>query len=407
MTIENPPRKKLEDLSEEEKQEYYRSIESTKDTDIKFENLSDEEQQEHLRSLADIEREKKVKEIFNKEKQEEHLYSLSTVAEIQLPGENEEDKLIDEKRHEILKINTKDSTLASMNEYPEKGNIWQKEPQQKKTWLGKLWEKAKNPMKKSVLTGAFVAGSLAGQAKEKEPIDSTGNGVRTENPINFNSARKVKEKPDDYNLIHTENNKQFFGKKIPGKSEEIGMAKPGDAKGGKEYENWIITKLKSGSASPQELVEKGYISPDKKSVYEKYYAPSIDIVYTETEQGKESDPFSAFATKGTPIYAPGANGHITAELFYPVLSSTSEKDGGMLNTSQQKVLVRFRNDFGFTGESIVLNPEELGDIFGGTNHFHSKEKLDEIHQRASLAKGNDTYELTAKDIAKGSTLEKK
>lgn len=107
------------------------------------------------------------------------------------------------------------------------------------------------------------------------------------------------------------------------------------------------------------------------------------------EKIKESDPYAAFAESGEVIYAPGAGGHAVAEICYPIRNSTSIKDAGGLDASKQSALVRFRNDFGFTGEVVLVTAEELTALIGTTNHFQNQEQLNKLKGGAvSIVKNN-------------------
>lgn len=239
-------------------------------------------------------------------------------------------------------------------------------PKQHESSFKKVW-------KKFALT-LGVAGLMAGasaKATEKNPIDS----------IDISKARLVKEKPVGYKEFKKDDKTFYYNTQ----EKTLEMAKPSQEQGGKEYEEKMIQMVKSG-ISPQELVAKKYISADKAAEYEKYYTPNQDVAYMEsTKEPIEENPFSKFAVEGEILYSPGK--HAVAEMYYPARDSKSITDGGMLNTSEQNVLVRFRNDFGFTGEYIIINSEDMHKIFAGTKYFQSDADIQKLKEKALVYKG--------------------
>lgn len=261
------------------------------------------------------------------------------------------------------------------------------------------WKPAKKVtgFKKAFLTTTmFLAGLLGAKAGTTEKggndsgrVSKTERTVSIKKDVDLKSARPVNEISKEYTRISKEN-KIYGVKTIGGKEGTLKMAKPSDnIEGGEDYDQWLIEQLKSG-ITVDELIKNKYISADNKDKYEQYYvAPEVDVVVMEGQQETKPDPFSAFAKDGEAIYAP--NGHIAAEIFYPVRSSSSLTDGGMVNTQHMNALIRLRNDNGFTEEYVIATPEKLAELLGGSHSFQSNEKIEEIKAQfaANKSAGGD------------------
>ncbi len=264
----------------------------------------------------------------------------------------------------------------------------------KQNFFTKTWKKA------MVTLGMVgVMGSAAANSGPEKPVKDSST-VKKE--VNLASARKVKEIPADYTIVKKDD--KTYGYKVnQGTKSKLEMAKPSKEKGGDAYENDLIKKLKSG-ISAEELAEKGYISPSKIPEYSKYYVPaSADVVYLEGKQAEvkktnTEDPFAAFAKEGQGLYAPGTGGHIAAEYFYPARVSNAVTEGGMLDTRKSDVLVRFRGDFGFTGEAIIVSSDDFTKLTSGRNHFQSQEQMLALKDLAK--KNGGIAELSAEELAK-------
>lgn len=101
---------------------------------------------------------------------------------------------------------------------------------------------------------------------------------------------------------------------------------------------------------------------------------------TTVLENKEIDPYAGYAESGEIIYIPGGNLPM-AEICYPVTQTISRTDGGMLNTAKQPALIRFRNDFGFTGEVALVTGEELSAATEGRDHFQDNQAFKNLLQK--------------------------
>ncbi len=229
-------------------------------------------------------------------------------------------------------------------------------------------------------------------ASNKNKIEYVKKGVNEE----IGGGRKVKKVPEGYIKDRTEGNKTYYKKTTDGKKLEL--AKPGDGKGSEEYTNWLINMLKNGT-SPEELAKMKYISPGAIEEYKKYYVPgSIDVVYTEEEENKAENPFSAYAEVGDILYGPDR--HAIAEMFFPVRSTQNIEDAGNLNPNDQMVLIRIRNDWGFTGEYFEIPSSDMQKVFGTGKEVQNPELFNEWRKKAQESQKNKTYTLKAEDLAK-------
>lgn len=224
---------------------------------------------------------------------------------------------------------------------------------------------------------------------------------------NIGGERKVKEVPQGYVKDRTEGNKTYYKKTIDGKKLEL--AKPGDGKESPSYTKWLIDMLKSGTASPEELVKMKYISPEAAKEYQKYYQPpTVDVVYTETENIKEADPFAAFSKMGERLFGPDR--HAIADMYTAVRDTKSITDAGMLNTGdpRQYVLLRFidGNTGKATGKILMLEASRIQEFFGTTTTAKSTEAFNKLMSEAdqftnSYNKSKTTYTYSPEALAKG------
>ncbi len=317
--------------------------------------------------------------------------------------DREKQRLIEEKREELREVLKKEA-------FPSKENtIWEKpvaeeeevdmdtflgtkeveetadvlpvaqEPVQKKNRFQRAlsWAKGiiKSPEAKMVGTAIVAATpTMAHTTAEKvfagERLsmvstfnDSTKHAMNT---IDFNTARKVTEKPEGYKEIKKDN-KTYFYKITESKKNGGEVAKPIAKKTVKKQEH--------------RLTPKKHVTLNKgEGFHQAEKTKDLDLVYVVEEnqdtKPEQPDPFAAFAKDGEAIYAP--NGRIAAEVFYQVRSSNDIKDGGMANTQHKNALIRLRNDNGWTGEYVIVTPEKFAELFGGSHSFQSNEKIEEV-----------------------------
>ncbi len=160
----------------------------------------------------------------------------------------------------------------------------------------------------------------------------------------------------------------------------------------------IYKKVESSQNNKPLAKKESNIKPVKKtgkSFFKKKVQPSkssnVDYVYIEenqvppTPEVKKQDPFAAYSKMGEILYMPGAGGHACAEMYYRTRQSNNKEESGNTNTQDENVLIRFRNDFGFTGEWIEVEKNQLGKVLGGTNHITS---IDQYNKLISLASQN-------------------
>lgn len=213
------------------------------------------------------------------------------------------------------------------------------------------------------------------------------------------TARKVATVPEGYTLEGTKDGKTYY---IKTTSKSIEVAKPGsksDKEDPAKYNAWIKAQLAQG-ISPEELAEKKFISKAEIPGFSKFYVANTDRVYIEPETKKpeiktpevKADPYSAWGGRHDAIYGP--DGHIVAEMWYPTVESSDKNDGGVLNTSKETALLRFKNDFGFTGREIVIAPQEYT---SGTNTIRSQKTIDELTARATKNQAEEKIETLAKN----------
>lgn len=265
----------------------------------------------------------------------------------------------------------------------------------KNTW-NKILEYTKGS-KRGIAIGVGLMGASVASGQQGPNINQKADAMFA-NPIKpkIENAVKVDVAPKDYSPYKEEGGKNYFVKTNEG--GKLKVAKPEGPKGGKEYTDWIINQLKSGTASPQELVDKKYISQDELPNYMGYYQPpAVDIVYTENVKNNEVDPYAGFAKNGTVIYNP--NGQMAAKVFYATKDTKSETDGGMLNTQDQDALVEFFTKDGVSLDKLVIIPgNELSMMTGGNNAFKTQESIDALMARAKDKYNN--YTLSSKDVVR-------
>lgn len=159
-------------------------------------------------------------------------------------------------------------------------------------------------------------------------------------------------------------------------STTLPMAKPSSSQGSKEYEDFLKAQLQSG-ISPDELVKQKYISPENITKYSNFYIPKEDFIHTKPI--KQKDPYENWSGRKEQIHA---DNKTIAEMWYPSTQTDVNTNQGNLNTSTQKGVLRFRNDFGFTGEELPLDAPEIQQYLGASQAFKTTEDYQKLLQLA-------------------------
>jgi hypothetical protein len=189
-------------------------------------------------------------------------------------------------------------------------------------------------------------------------------------------GKKVDKVPDGYNFDREEGTKKYYTKKT---AIGLGMA-AGSGRGGVQYESFLKEQLGNG-ITPEDLAAKKYIGADLIGKYKAFYKPSSDTVYTEPNPVNVQPEA---AKRGQAIYLP--NKHIAGEIFYGSRDSKDVNDGGTLNTAVQTARIKFRNDFGFTGEELDLPGSEVQKYLGTSHTFGNDGLYKELLGRTKLDK---------------------
>lgn len=379
-------------------------------TDIEnppIKKMSEDELTERNESLERIRLQKSEKR-FGQEKLEEHNYSLEAIKN----KRNETiDSLVEEKTDQIHKAfentSAKDSTLGTKAEYfpTTENTLWQKpqEPKKEESWLKKklnsLWKGSK---KAAILGTAGVSVSTTALA-EKNPSDSTkGSSIE----LNFKAARKIqKEKIEPgYNPVKKEGGRTYLAKVEDGSQKELPKATA--SAGSVEtpaYINTLIKHLQNG-ISPEELVEKGYISPDRIEEFRKYYvAPKADVVYIEEEQEQPQEVDGPkWATMENRYWL--GNRPVGDGVFEVRKSDNKSQGGTDIDIYQPAFKLKFIYPDGTpTGKYIVIPGGEVQNyLVAGTTSFKSDRAFAEAMEKYG---GNSiAYAFTGKEIKDGTTL---
>jgi len=272
------------------------------------------------------------------------------------------------------------------------------------------------------LGAGLSAGAQKTESKQDNPIKPTNEAVAKA----FASAEKVTKDPtkEGYTQAAVKDGKTFFIKTMAGAEISITKATPGGPKDDKANEDYLISQLKKG-VSPEELVKAGHAGTEGIQKLAHFYTPSaVKVVFTENTPAPkvESDPFAGFSKDEERKFGP--NNKPVFDVFYAVKSTQDVKDAGMLNTSEQDVLMRmldqrYGHDGERTGDYIILSSEESRKILGlhDGSKYVGQEALDEITKRAKeftasqknkvreigpdFTKKSNTVGLPGTDIAKG------
>jgi hypothetical protein len=266
----------------------------------------------------------------------------------------------------------------------------------------KVIKKAAPAIAATVVGGSAMAqqGPSIQEQGDKLFASRSGNTVEHataghENPkltsADFNKAERVTKQPEGSVVVAGPDGKKYFMKTLPG--SKVKEVKSGSVGGGQKYKKPVTNVLH----------KKEHVPKHHPNVEVSHFKdPSVQLFYMEPEEKNipEVDPYAAFGKMGEPIYAPG--GHIAAEIFYATRESHSITDGGMVDTQKGSALVRFRNDHGFTGLTIVIPAEDVQKYFGVGNHFQSQALLEELKTKASKSNENKIHSTTSsRDVAQG------
>jgi hypothetical protein len=287
----------------------------------------------------------------------------------------------------------------------------------------------KNPFKKVAVVTGLTLSSIAAHSEtahtETNPTDSAKN-----------KTEFIKKTPED--SLATNKNTVSIKVYQGGKTKE-GATTPtgfnnsflnneyniheGDVEAVAKQFGFRTDNVEDFQADMFGYLEKNY-PEDMKNVVKKYGMPAAgkmtdailgvrvafamkilkDKVPSNNVEKKESDPYAAFAESGEVLYTTGPGGHAFAELCYPIRSSASIKDGGMLDASKQPVLIRFRNDFGFTGEVSLMTDEAYRKAMGTTsNHARDEVSIALLKENLVNLSKNKTHTFTGAEFAKGNT----
>lgn len=241
----------------------------------------------------------------------------------------------------------------------------------------------------TALFGVTVASEAKGV--EKNPSDST-KGNKTE--VNFNTARKVKEIPSDYETVIKDGIK--YGVKVTESKEPAAPTTKATfevKKRAPQNAHHSSSKSFFKKATPAHAVAQ-----PKENV-------TSDVVYIEAEQEQPKEiSLPKFAEDVQRYY--GANGHAVGDGAYTVRESMDETQGGTVNTYDRTFRLDLIDEMGNpTDTSIVIPGAELQHyLVSNSTHFKSPKDFEEAKQKYSVKKGSTTYAFTGKEIADGTTL---
>lgn len=189
-------------------------------------------------------------------------------------------------------------------------------------------------------------------------------------------ARKVDSVPDGFNPLRVDGNKSYYNK-VGSNSFNLNASASGPrATNDSTYMQGLAQKYPGVDGNT--LQQRGFLSSDGAKAFTSFYKPTEDVVYTERQP--QQSPTPAKTSRGLPVY--DGQKHISAELFYPTRDSMDSSQGGNLNTQNSGARLKFRNDFGYTGEEIQMAAPDIQKYLGTTNTFQSADGLTELRNRA-------------------------
>ncbi len=286
----------------------------------------------------------------------------------------------------------------------------------KNTFLNKVKDFFKNNTKKLLVPVAMIGAGMSAEAQDTRDVAD-----QAFFNSNKNIARPVSVMPKEYKEIATEGNRTYGVKLNEGVKDSEDPKTLGTirrTKDEKNYEKNLITELQSGKTSVERLIVSKSITPDRSDEFKKYEKPSGDIVYIESQKTQESDPFAAFAKDQQRVFL---GNKAVLDMGFPTRVASTIQEGGALTFDQNSnVAMIFINDFGKTGERLIIDLKEkindssypqydlIQDLFvAGTTTLKSQDALNILKKKAKefeIASKNKIYQLTPEDISKGSTV---
>jgi hypothetical protein len=305
-------------------------------------------------------------------------------------------------RDEIISTtNKRNATVETFTPDPAYKNI----PERKKATGFKKW----GVTAAMFLTGLFGAKAEGGKNTKNEDPKKP----KQEQTVDTKSARKVDQAPTDpsYKKLGTEGDKTFYAKKTSGTLEK---AKGGTPKADPEsYMQEMITKVKSG-ISPQELLDKGYVTPEVAKELEQY----VDVVYTQPETQKTNESFDPFQAFGRDEQVLFFNGKAVGRMFkMDRKTNLAEKNGW---NEERTVAIIFGGDQGPNGKRVILDLDApidptdpsrgtVQDVFNaGTTTITQAKGLEILEQKAAEFAENQekTYDISDQELQTGTLASK-
>lgn len=178
--------------------------------------------------------------------------------------------------------------------------------------------------------------------------------------------RLVTTVPQGYTFLKKDGTKKYYNANA---SNTLPMA-TGSGPGDPNYEKFLQQQLQSG-ITPQELVQKKYISPDEVPKYQSYYQPVKDTVYTDESGVPIPDPAEAFEGQGIM----DTNKHLVGLIKYPTRNSNAASKSGNMDGSVQKATFMYTlpnsSKPDFSKGKFQIDVPAAQKLFGTTNQFQS------------------------------------
>ena len=240
----------------------------------------------------------------------------------------------------------------------------------------------------------FAAASLA----PKSGAAQSGEGGKEKNTttVTYINEGKVDKNniPSGFSYDRTENGKNFYKKTENKTIKEASGNKDAKFKPGMtpDYKNWLISQLESG-VSPDELIKKGYATPDGLSGIMDHYNPTVREVYTE--DGAPQNHFESRASYGEPVF--NSAGHNIGAVKYNTVYTNNINDAGNLNTAKEEGTMTFMEESGKVISQVTLPGDILRAYFtGNTRHIDDPNLLQELIAKAKAASTGSDVATTGK-----------